>query len=217
MYTKKTIQKIIRDVQRKKLTSRQAFAKLKNLPYESFGYARIDHHRHFRKGFPEAVYAPGKTYSQLVGIIQSIEKSGQPLIITRLKPSLARKLKAQFSKLQFDVEAQIAFSKIRYRPVKTKPIAVLTAGTGDLPVAEEAAVTLEILGQRVKRSYDCGIAGLHRLMDQIPQLRKCRAIICIAGMEGALASLVAGLVDKPVIAVPTSIGYGAHFKGIAPR
>ena len=106
--------------------------------------------------------------------------------------------------------------KIRPRSTQAKAIAVLTAGTGDLPVAEEAAVTLEILGQKVKRSYDCGVAGLHRLMDQIPQLKKCRAIICIAGMEGALASLVAGLVDKPVIAVPTSVGYGAHFKGIAP-
>ncbi len=216
MYTQKTIQTIIRDVRRKKISPRSAYAKLKNLPYESFSYARIDHHRHFRKGFPEAVYAPGKNFEQLTGIIHSIQKSGQPLIITRLEPGTALKLKEVFPALNYERQSKIAFFKKKKASRGVRPVAVLTAGTGDIPVAEEAAVTLELLGQPVRRFYDCGVAGLHRLIDHLPALRKCRAVICIAGMEGALASLVAGLIEKPVVAVPTSVGYGAHFKGLAP-
>lgn len=223
--TQKTIGKILRQLEMRKITSGRAFKKLKNLPYETLPFAKIDHHRSLRKGFPEAVYAPGKTISQLEKIIRSIQRSGQNLIVTRLEKKSFAKLAKKFPRLRYSKDARIAY--LRAKPYhsfgqnghtngSTVSIAVLTAGTSDVPVAEEAALTLELIGRRVIRIYDCGVAGLHRLLDQIPRLREAKAIICIAGMEGALASVVAGLVDKPVIAVPTSVGYGASFKGIAP-
>jgi len=216
VFTRKAIKRIIHDIQQSKVTTRQALSRLKNLPYESFPFAKIDHHRHFRKGFPEAVYAPGKTLDQLVRIIQSIQKSGQNVIVTRLEDETWTSLKPMFPALHYSKEGRIAYGHKKAVSKKGKPIAILTAGTSDLPVAEEAALTLELVGRKVNRFYDCGIAGLHRLVDQIPKLEKCDAIICIAGMEGALASVVAGLVTKPVVAVPTSVGYGANFKGIGP-
>jgi len=200
------------------LSAKHAFEKLKNLPYESLSFAKIDHHRTFRKGFPEAVYAPGKTPTQLEKIIRSIQKSGHPLIVTRLEESVFRGLRRKNKGLRYSKEARIAYlvpsslGNGRLLPV----VAVLTGGTSDLPVAEEAAITLELVGLKAERIYDCGVAGLHRFLDALPKLKGVRAVICVAGMEGALPSVVAGLTDKPVIAVPTSIGYGASFKGIAP-
>ena len=218
--TKETIQKILKRVESHKLSSRRAFEKLKNLPYESFSFAKIDHHRHFRKGFPEAVYAPGKAQAQLEKIIRAIQKSGHSLIVTRLEGKVFRALRRKIKDLRYSEEARIAF----FRPKKqwetnghAKPaVAILTGGTSDLPIAEEAAVTLELIGLKPLRIYDCGVAGLHRLLDQLPKIKEVKAILCVAGMEGALPSVVAGLTDKPVIAVPTSVGYGASFKGIAP-
>ena len=231
--TQKTIERILKQVESRKLSSGRAFERLKNLPYETFSFARIDHHRNLRKGIPEAIYAPGKTAEQLEKIIQSVKKSGQSLIVTRLEKEIYQKLSKKISGLRYSKEGRIGYFNVgagsprpirikgRGNPVPTNgsvlhnDIAVLTAGTSDLPVAEEAAITLELVGKKVARIYDCGVAGLHRLLDQLPKLKEVKVIICIAGMEGALASVVAGLVDKPVVAVPTSVGYGANFKGLA--
>jgi len=232
--TQRSIERVLKQLEARKLSSRRAFEKLKNLPYETFPFARVDHHRTFRKGFPEAVYAPGKTIQQLERIVGSIHRSGQKLIVTRLEETVYRKLKRKFLTLRYSREGRIAYFQQAgvngaYRPsLRAKrsnlrsgnddrdAVAILTGGTSDLPVAEEAAITLELIGRRPLRIYDCGVAGLHRVLDQLPRLREVKAIICVAGMEGALASVVAGLTDKPVIAVPTSVGYGASFKGIAP-
>lgn len=215
--TGKTIEKILKQVESRRLSSRRAFQKLKNLPYETFSFARIDHHRHFRKGFPEAIYAPGKTLPQLEKIIRTIRKSGHPLIVTRLEEKIYRSLRKKFKDLRYSEDGRIGyFRKGETNGVLKRSIAVLTGGTSDLPVAEEAALTLELIGHQPVRIYDCGVAGLHRLLDQLPKLQNVKAILCVAGMEGALASVVAGLTDRPVIAVPTSVGYGASFKGIAP-
>lgn len=218
--TRKTIEKVLHQVASRRLSSRRAFDRLKNLPYESLSFAKIDHHRQFRKGFPEAVYAPGKTLAQLEKIIRVIQKSGHPLIVTRLEKKIFAALRRKIKGLQYSEDGRIAYfsSKDSGAPNgRMKPsVAVLTGGTSDLPVAEEAAVTLELVGLKAVRIYDCGVAGLHRLLDAIPKLNDVKAILCIAGMEGALPSVVAGLIDKPVIAVPTSVGYGASFKGIAP-
>lgn len=216
MYTREAVQEVIADVRSKKLSVKKAFDRLKHLPYENLGFARLDHHRHFRKGFPEAVYAPGKTLRQLAGIIESVRRAGQLLLVTRLEQQPWVSLKEKFPDLQYLPEARIAYFKAS-RPVrKTKPVAVLSAGTADIPVAEEARVTLELIGRRAVPFYDCGVAGFHRLVDQLPALRKCRSVICIAGMDGALPSVVGGILDKPIIAVPTSVGYGANYGGIAP-
>ncbi len=244
-FTQKTIARLLKQVESRKLSSRKAFERLRNLPYETFSFAKIDHHRSLRKGFPEAVYAPGKTPFQLEKIIRSIAGSGQNLIVTRLEEKIWKSLRGKFPRLRYSKEARIAYCKAviarspngttkqsngreiasslspappvpRARNDERGMVAVLTGGTSDLPVAEEAALTLELIGRKALRIYDCGVAGLHRLLDQLPALKQVKAIICVAGMEGALASVVAGLMDKPVIAVPTSVGYGASFKGIAP-
>ena len=218
--TQQTVEKILKQVEKRQLSSRKAFEKLKSLPYETFSFAKIDHHRSFRKGFPEAVYSPGKTVPQLEKIIRSIKQSGHSLILTRLEKNVYFSLRKKIPGLRYSEYGRMAYLKQasvngRYKSANNK-IALVTAGTSDLPVAEEAAVTLELIGKEVIRIYDCGVAGLHRLLDQLPKLKDVKAIICVAGMEGALASVMAGLVDKPVIAVPTSVGYGASFKGLAP-
>jgi len=223
-FTAKSITKILKQVESRKLSSRRAFEKLKNLPYETLPFARIDHHRTFRKGFPEAIYAPGKTVPQLEKIIRTVRRSGHPLIVTRLEQKVYESLRRKFKGLLYSKEGRIAYFRKNHferngtfsKNGKDVTVAVLTGGTSDLPVAEEAAITLELIGRRALRIYDCGVAGLHRLLDQLPRLNETKAIICIAGMEGALASVVAGLTDRPVIAVPTSVGYGASFKGITP-
>ena len=217
--TQKSIERVLKQVESRRLSSRKAFEKLKNLPYETFSHARVDHHRSLRKGFPEAIYAPGKSLEQLEKIVGSIKRSGQNLIVTRLEKNVFESLKKKFSRLRYSKEARIGYFHQKgsfSKNGQAVSIAVLTGGTSDTPIAEEAALTLELIGRKAIRIYDCGVAGLHRLLDQLPRLKEVKAIICIAGMEGALASVVAGLTDKPVIAVPTSVGYGASFKGIAP-
>ena len=216
MYTREAIQEIIGEIRTRKISTRKAFARLRDLPYEDLGFAKIDHHRPFRKGFPEAVYAPGKTLSQLIQIIESFRRSGQTLLVTRMEASVWSRLHQKVSGLEYSPEARIAYFKKKIKTKKTNPIAVVSAGTSDFSVAEEARFTLKLMGRRAMPIYDCGAAGLHRLMDQLPRIRKCRAVICIAGMDGVLPSVLGGLVDKPVIAVPTSVGYGASYEGIGP-
>ena len=227
MYTQKNLKKIIRDTAEGKLAPQKAYEKLQHFLYEDLGFAKIDHHRGLRTCIPEMVFSPGKTIEQIVRIIRGLRKNGQPLVITRLEASQYTKIKKKLPFLLYSESGKIAYFSIE-KNKKMKPtgkgekngpkkfIAILTAGTSDIPVAEEASTTLAVMGMYVEKFYDCGVAGIHRLFDVIPRLRQAQAIICIAGMEGALASVVAGLVASPIIAVPTSVGYGASFDGLAP-
>lgn len=216
MYTRKAVEHILKQVSERTITPEQAAQKLRHLAYESLAFAQVDHHRPLRKSLPEVVYAPGKTSDQLVRIAEALKKKGAAVLITRLDEKGFRALKKWIPQLSYSKEARIAYFKDSSKTMGGSSIAVVTAGTSDVSVAEEAAVTLEVIGRQVERFYDLGIAGLHRLLDHVHEIEKADVIICIAGMEGALPSVLAGLVSKPVIAVPTSIGYGANFEGIAP-
>lgn len=198
-----------------KICPKGAYERLKNLPYETLGFARVDHHRTLRKKMPEAIYAPGKSIEQLKKILKSHLAAGEPVLVTRLEKKIFKELKKRFIRLRYSREARLAYQNGKKASEKGAPVAVITAGTSDIPVAEEAALTLEAMGKNVVRIYDCGVAGLHRLVDKLSELRKAKAVICVAGMEGALPSVVAGLVAAPVVAVPTSVGYGASFKGLS--
>jgi NCAIR mutase (PurE)-related protein len=182
--------------------------------FSDLGFAKIDIHREKRKGFPEVVYCPGKTDEQVIGCAREILRSNKRVLLTRVAPSLAKLLKDEFRNGRYFPEARLYY--IGRLKKKIGLVAVISAGTGDIPVAEECAVTAEIMGCNVKRIYDVGVAGLHRLLRFKSQLRKARVIVVVAGMDGVLPSVVGGLFPAPVIAVPTSIGYGAHFGGIAP-
>jgi NCAIR mutase (PurE)-related protein len=196
------------------LTPEEGVTRLSDLPYEDLGFAKIDHHRPLRTGMPEVIYGAGKTDQQVVEIFGRMIQGGENVLATRVAPSAAAAvLAAHPSAIHHPVARTVSF---RQQDQLSLPgtIAVLCAGTSDLPVAEEATVTAEILGHKVAPIYDVGVAGLHRLLAQRPALMEARVIIACAGMEGALPSVVAGLVTAPVIAVPTSIGYGAAFGGM---
>lgn len=183
--------------------------------YCDLGFAKVDTDRIKRRGFPEVIYAPGKTNQQLRGIARRIIRAGQPLLITKINDSSLRFLKNFFPELEFNSESRIAYYRKKASGKKKGFILVVTAGTSDIPVAEEAAITVEALGHQVKRLYDVGVAGVHRLTDKKNILRRAKIVIVVAGMEGALASIVSGLVSSVVIAVPTSVGYGASFRGLS--
>jgi len=185
------------------------------LPYEDIGFAKVDHHRSLRDWVPEVILGQGKSPAQIVAIAQTLLGRSDRLLITRLEPDAARAVLEAVPDARHH-EAARCITVERVAVTRQDGIAVLCAGTADLPVAEEAAVTAEIIGNDVKRMYDVGVAGLHRLLDQLPELLEARALVVVAGMEGALPSVVAGLVSAPVIAVPTSVGYGASFQGLAP-
>lgn len=183
-------------------------------PYDDLGYAKLDLHRAKRKGFPEVVYSTGKTTKQILQITARLLKFNKKVMLTRVKPILARSLKKRYKKGTYYKDAHIFYyGKI---PPQSGLISVLTGGTADIPVAEEAAVTAEIMGNKVKRIYDVGVAGLHRLLSFKKEIEKARALIVVAGMDGVLPSVVGGLFPKPIIAVPTSIGYGLSLDGITP-
>ena len=189
---------------------------LRRLPFDELGFARLDTHRRLRRGVPEVVFCDGKTPGQLRQIVKRLVAAREAVLLTRLEPQVYEALHEALPRLRYNLMARVAYQ----RPVRVRPhgsgCLVVTGGTADLPIAEEAAITLEMLGSRTVRLYDVGVAGVHRLLSQWRVLQRARAIIVIAGMEGALASVVAGLVRCPVIAVPTSVGYGASFQGIAP-
>ena len=213
--TGKEVEKLLNDVKKGNTSVEKALEVLKSFPYTDLGYARIDHHREMRTGYPEIVYCAGKTVSQVRGIFEVMVEKENNVIGTRATREMYDTVKKLTVKAVYHNEARIiSVQKKKPEAPKTK-IAVITAGTSDIPVAEEAAVTAELLGNNVERIYDAGVAGIHRLVDKLPEIRKCRVVIVIAGMEGALASVVGGLVDIPVIAVPTSVGYGANFGGIS--
>lgn len=212
---KRSIKKLLKDLHSKKITRQKAYEALKNLPYKNLNFARLDHHRAIRKGFGEAVYCEGKKPYQVKGILKELLKKDAYLLLTRASKDLYEYLKKYYPDLKYSEAGRIIYAKLRKVKSK-KTVLILTAGTSDIPVAEEAVLTLKVMGNKVRTIYDVGVAGIHRLFDKFSQISRANVIIVVAGMEGALSSVVAGLTDKPVIAVPTSIGYGANFKGIAP-
>ena len=193
----------------------EAASRLATLPYEDLGFAKVDHHRALRRGFPETVFGGGKTPEQIVAIVERIAARGQRVLVTRTTAEVHRQVAAVRPEARFHEAARCL--TVETTPVSPLPgrIAVCAAGTSDMPVAEEAAVTAEFHGATVERIYDVGVAGLHRLLDRAEAIRQASVVIVVAGMEGALPSVVAGLVDAPVVAVPTSVGYGASFGGLA--
>ena len=189
---------------------------LKTLPFEDLGFARIDHHRALRKGFPEVIFGQGKTARQISEIAQRIVANGQHALVTRLDEPKAQEVRVGLHALRYYPDARIGALGEPPAPTADQGvILVVAAGTADLPVAEEAAVTAELMANTVDRLYDVGVAGLHRLLGSVEKLRAASVVIVVAGMEGALPSVIGGLVDRPVIAVPTSVGYGASFNGLA--
>jgi NCAIR mutase (PurE)-related protein len=208
---------LLEDVQAQRLTTEQAHVRLlqflRQAPFEDIGFARIDHHRSLRQGFPEVVFGPGKTPEQIAAIAERIVSAGHSLLVTRTG---ARTFDTVRQKVPDAVFQELArtITRLGHSAPGKGIIVVAAAGTADLPIAEEAAVSAEIMGNTVDRMYDVGVAGLHRLLAEHHRLVAARVVIVVAGMEGALPSVVGGLVDVPVIAVPTSVGYGASFGGL---
>jgi NCAIR mutase (PurE)-related protein len=193
----------------------EAAGRLRDLPFEDLGFAKIDHHRQLRKGYPETIFCAGKTTAQVVSIVGRMHAHGSNVLGTRCAPETAAAVLAAHPAAVHHEAARCITLMTGPPPVHAGMIAVVCAGTSDLPVAEEAVVTLETLGHTTDRIYDVGVAGIHRLLEQRERLANAGVLIVCAGMEGALPTVVAGLVDKPVIGVPTSVGYGASFGGVA--
>lgn len=217
MRSEDLIDKVLKAVRYKRLTVKKAIKILKGLPSSDLKFANIDYGRYARCGFPEVVYCEGKTVAQIKRIAKEMLAREGFVLLTRLSQPVFKQLKREVPYLRYNKLGRIAYySKKKIQPNRKKTCLIVTGGTSDMPVAEEARATLEIMGNRVNVLYDVGVAGIHRLYNRIEYFKDADVIIVIAGMEGALASVVGGLVSKPVIAVPTSCGYGASFKGIAP-
>jgi NCAIR mutase (PurE)-related protein len=207
---------ILKDVAKGKLSIETAMKKLGGLSFEDLKFAKLDHHRALRTGLPEVIFAPGKTDEQIIKIFERMKKAGSDIMITRVDKRIYRKLRRKFIGIKYNDIAKIIYQPRRNRPLfATGAIAIVSAGTADMNVAEEAAISAEAFGAKIERIYDVGVAGIHRLLAHHDKLRKAAVVIVVAGMEGALASAVGGLVSAPVIAVPTSVGYGASFGGLA--
>jgi len=209
------LEDLLRKVKSGKTTLEEAVTELKSLPFEDLGFTRIDHHRSLRRGFPEVIWGQGKTSGQILSIMKQLKRKGQNILITRLEGRKVKALQKVFPKSRYYPRSQV----LTYltHPVQSEgkgTILVITAGTTDIPVAEEAAVTAQFMGNRTETLFDVGVAGIHRLLSERQKLDAARVLIVVAGMEGALPSVVGGLVDRPVIAVPTSVGYGTSFGGI---
>lgn len=198
------------------LTSKEAIERLSRLPFGDIGDAKVDHHRALRCGFPEVIFCEGKTASQVRGVARELLEHGGVVLGTRASAAHYQAVAQIASDARYFEAARILLVDRRSEPPRRGHIVVATGGTADIPVAEEAAISAEAMGNRVTRLFDVGVAGLHRLLAHQEVLRSARVIIAVAGMEGALPSLIAGLVDVPVVAVPTSVGYGANFGGVAP-
>ena len=209
------ITEMLQHVKQGKVSVEEALERLRKLPYEDLGYAKIDHHRSLRQGFPEVVFARGKDPAHLEGIVRRMLLNRHNVLITRGDAALFERVRKLEKTARFhELSGAITFRRERKIRGRGK-IVVVSAGTSDIPVAEEALVTCDIMGNRVEPLYDVGVAGIHRLLGESRHLREARVIICVAGMEGALPSVVAGMVSAPVIAVPSSVGYGASFHGLA--
>lgn len=213
--TKDELRHLLEAVKNRNLDVDEALARLKNLPYEDLGFAKIDHHRAVRKGFPEVVFCQGKTIEQIVEIYKRLCGNNRAILGTRADPAVYDAVRQVFPGAEY---SQLGRT-IVVRQGETAPargnVLVMSAGTSDIPVAEEAAVTAGVMGNNVRRCYDVGVAGIHRLFDKLDLIGWAHILIVVAGMEGALASVVGGLTEKPVIAVPTSVGYGASFNGLS--
>lgn len=209
------IRELLEGVRGGKVDIEAAMEKLKDLPFEDLGFAVVDHHRELRTSFAEVIFCQGKTEDQVVAIARSIIAHGQNLLATRCDIPAAEALLTSFPEAVHNPQARIVTFSQAPTPPMQGSVAVLCAGTADIPVAEEAAVCVEVMGSSVERIYDVGVAGLHRLLARRLQISAARVLIVAAGMEGALASVVGGMFDKPIIALPTSVGYGASFGGIA--
>jgi hypothetical protein len=210
------LEKLLKGVRNGKVTAERALERLRHLPFEDLGFAKVDHHRTLRQGFPEVIMGEGKTAAEIVAITRTLRRQRANVLITRLSPEKMAQIKRQIKALHYHREASAATCIARPIRIKGKGvILVICAGTSDIAVTEEAALTAEMMGNQVERLFDVGVAGIHRLLENRSRLTSASVIVVVAGMEGALPSVVAGLVDKPVIAVPTSVGYGASFRGVA--
>ena len=208
------IERLLKGVRAGRVTVEDAVQRLRTLPFEDLGFASLDHHRSLRQGFPEVLLCEGKTAKQSVAIARSLIKKGGPFLATRAEPAIAKAILKLDRRARYHADARIV--AIDGKPARRAGhILVLTAGTADVPVAEEARVTAEVMGSHVETLYDVGVAGLHRLLGRKDRLFEARVAIVVAGMDGVLPSVVGGLVDCPVVAVPTSRGYGASFGGLA--
>ena len=208
--------KLLEQVRRGQVSALQAVARLRHLPFEDLGFAKIDHHRAMRQGFPEVIMGEGKEAGDIAAIVRAMRRRKMNILVTRLDLQKMTRLRQLRTGLELHIKARAATWS--GRPIKITgrgSILVVCAGTSDIPVAEEAVVTAVIMGNRVERLYDVGVAGIHRLLDNRLKLDAAAVLVVVAGMEGALPSVIGGLVDKPIIAVPTSIGYGASFHGLA--
>jgi NCAIR mutase (PurE)-related protein len=197
------------------LSPEAALERLRLLPYEDLGFAKLDHHRALRRGFPEAVFGAGKTPEQILTIVDRMVDQGQNVLVTRTIPEVHALVRERHLQATYSREGRCLTVVVREPSPLPGRLGVVCAGTSDLPVAEEAATTAAFLGCTIERFHDVGVAGLHRLLDHLPKLQACSVLIVVAGMEGALPSVVGGLVGAPVIAVPTSVGYGAAFEGLS--
>ena len=214
--TKKEMEQMLREVQSGSRSVETALEQMQEMPYKDLDYAKVDYHRELRNGFPEVIYSPGKSLEQIRGIVADmLRRTKGNILASRADEQVYETIRELTEDAVYYKEARaVVVKRQEYRETDSY-IAVVTAGTSDIPVAEEAAVTAMVMGNSVKRLYDVGVAGIHRLLDNVEVINQAKVIIVVAGMEGALASVVGGLTDKPVIAVPTSIGYGANFGGLS--
>ncbi len=210
------LRKLLEEVEAGALPVGQALERLKDLPYQDLGFANLDHHRDLRQGFPEVLFCQGKTLDQVEQIARSALAAHDVLLATRATPEAYQTLRDIEPSAEFNPVARTVVIRRGERRALVGRVLIVTAGTADIPVAEEAAVTASVLGSACETLYDMGVAGIHRLLDRRDRLAAARVIVAVAGMDGVLPSVVGGLTDRPVIAVPTSVGYGAHFGGIAP-
>ena len=215
MLDEQTIRALLQRVASGQQTVDEAVENLRTLPYEDLGFAKLDHHRELRRGFPETVFCQGKTPDQVAEIVQRLAANGPRVLGTRASNEHYQAARLRTPQLEYDETARVIWLDREPDRARKPGIVIVAAGTSDLPVAEEAAITLDLLGHSAGRIYDVGVAGLHRLLNHLPSLRSANVVICCAGMEGALPSVVAGLIAAPLIAVPTSVGYGASFGGLA--
>jgi len=209
------LKKLLKDVRSGELGIDEALEGLRHLPYEDIGFAHVDHHRHLRQGAPEVIFCQGKTVAQIKAIAAKLIEKGSDVLATRADSGVFKALKALDKKAVYHEAARAVVIEHKKKKLTEGVVLVVSAGTADIPVAEEAAVTARTLGSRVETMYDVGVSGIHRLLGKKDILFAARVLVVVAGMDGALPSVVGGLVDKPVVAVPTSVGYGASFGGVA--
>lgn len=212
---KKQLKEILKKVKNQEIDVDEAADSLKDLPYKDLGFARVDHHRSIRNGYPEVIYCEGKSLDEIEGIVKEMLRNKSNILASRASQEIYQRIKKIAPEAEYHERSNMIFIEKQKIKKNNSKILVVSGGTSDIPVAEEAVVTAEALGNNVETLYDVGVAGLHRLLGSLDKLDEADVIITVAGMEGALASVVGGLVDKPVIAVPTSVGYGANFGGVS--